>query len=996
MALVKEHLQQTKQWKQEYGDKTLVLTQVGSFFESYGLKTADGAIHGSNIVEFATLNDMVIANKNCTVGDDAVVMAGVGVPYIEPYLKKMQEHDYTIVLYKQDSQSKGTGRSLAEIISPGTFFGENSTALSNSIMCVWLHYNAASSFSPFVMLTVGTANIDIFTGKTSLSQFHVPYTHDVGTYDQLERQLLLNQPSECILISNLPEPIMQDIVQFVGLGETKIHVVIPDTKTTKIAHQALKATKQIYQEEILRKFYPNAASFVPDGDSFLATQAFCFLLDFVYQHNPNLVNTVLPPLTERNRDKLLLANHSLVQLNITEDARYKGKHRSVSALLNHCLTAMGQRQFLYALQNPVSTLSDLEHSYDLTAYVLKEENTALWENWRECLQPMQDMDKFHRKVFLQKVTPRDLAYVYSDLKSTLMLYDSLEAHPKLFLHEKRQIKQECQAIISSLDQVFSNLEDMKQYKEINSDTRSFFKKGFNTELDSVVQASLDSGDQLEAIRAYLSSLCGDASSKESGNAIKIHHTAKSPPLLLGTSRRVMLMEQNKPKGLHYNLPYLSQYTQQQEHIILDLNSLETQGHGSAKKDKHVFSRQITGICSSIQTARDQLVQSLQKLFHDYIQITFFKHLDQLSQISKFITALDVLQCKVYIARKYNFCRPTLATEEKQGRLAFTELRHPLIEQLQLKELYVTNDLNINNGLLLYGTNAVGKTSFIKSVGIAVVMAQAGLFVPCATFCFQPFTALFTRILGNDNLFKGQSTFAVEMSELRTILTQADDKSLVLGDELCSGTESNSALSIFMTGLEELHKRNSVFMFATHFHEIAQYEELQSLKGMLLKHMAVRFDQEKQVLVYDRKLRDGPGQGMYGLEVCKALHLPYAFLQRAHELRRKYDQRTESILSLNVSRYNAQKLKSLCQLCQQVPAKEIHHLQHQKEAREDNAYIHGFHKNHPANLAALCEACHTRMHTSHRGGSGSGSGSGSGGKQHKMVHSLDGEMLLREN
>ena len=1001
MALVKEHLEQTKTWKKEFGEKTLVLTQVGSFFESYGLKSDDGVIHGSNIVEFAALNDMVVANKNCNVGDHMVVMAGVGVPYIEPYLKKMQEHDYTIVLYRQDSACKGTGRSLAEIISPGTFFATDSSALSNSILCVWLHKTPASAYSltSYVMLTVGVANIDVFTGNTSLAQFQVPYSHDVSTYDQLERYILQYQPSECILISNLAnESLLQDIVQFVGLSETKVHLVTPATHTTKMAHQAYQATKQLYQDEVLRKFYPKVALFQADGESSLATQAFCFLLDFVHQHNPNLVNTVLPPRTERNTDKLLLANHSLAQLNITDDTRHQGKHRSVCALLNHCLTAMGQRQFLYHLQNPVTSTKELEEAYDLTEYMLQPDTVALWQTWRDLLRPIQDMEKFQRKVFLQKVTPRDLAMVFTDLQTTLHLYESVHEHSTLLQYAVAHCKDEdlpthCHSILMTLDRVFS-IEVMKQVKDINSDTVCFFQKGFNADLDKVLQDSLDGNDQLEAIRVYLSTLCADVTPKtkdtSGGTAIKIHTTAKSPALLLGTSRRVLMvkaqLESRHKKGQQQvSLNYFSHYTQQQETLSLDTSILVYTDHGSAKKEMEISSSQLSGICKSNQYARDTLVTLMQTLFHAFVQSYLTPLVDRLAAISGFITALDRLQCKAYIARKYNLCKPVVMNSfngHEDGRLTFTELRHPLIEQLQLKELYVTNDLDLTNGLLLYGTNAVGKTSFIKAVGIAVVMAQAGLYVPCSTFRFRPFTALFTRILGNDNLFKGQSTFAVEMSELRTILNLADGNSLVLGDELCSGTESNSALSIFMTGLEELHKRNSVFLFATHFHDIAHYDELHALTGLLLKHMAVRFDQEQQLLVYDRKLRDGPGQGMYGLEVCKALHLPAGFLDRAHELRRKYDstRSTESALALPSNRYSKKKLKNMCELCRVKEASEIHHLQHQKDARSDNGYIGSFHKNHPANLVGICEACHLKTHQSTR--------------QHKLSRAVDsGEVVL---
>ena len=111
------------------------------------------------------------------------------------------------------------------------------------------------------------------------------------------------------------------------------------------------------------------------------------------------------------------------------------------------------------------------------------------------------------------------------------------------------------------------------------------------------------------------------------------------------------------------------------------------------------------------------------------------------------------------------------------------------------------------------------------------MAQAGLFVPCEKFEYYPYKNIFSRILGNDNLFKGLSTFAVEMSELRHILRYTDENSLILGDELCSGTEIESAISIFVTGIQLFHSKQSSFIFATHLHQIVDYDEITSLKNL---------------------------------------------------------------------------------------------------------------------------------------------------------------------
>jgi DNA mismatch repair protein MutS len=277
-----------------------------------------------------------------------------------------------------------------------------------------------------------------------------------------------------------------------------------------------------------------------------------------------------------------------------------------------------------------------------------------------------------------------------------------------------------------------------------------------------------------------------------------------------------------------------------------------------------------------------------------------------------------------------------------------------------------NENNGLNGILLYGTNAVGKTSFIRALGISVIMAQAGLYVPAASYEFYPYKYIFTRIIGNDNLFKGLSTFAVEMSELRTILRLADPYSLVLGDELCSGTESISAVSIFVAGIQMLHQKVCSFIFATHLHEIVSYDEITSLHNVGCKHMSVIYDKEKDILIYDRKLKDGPGTNMYGLEVCKSLNLPQDFLDLAHSIRTKYRPETNSLLDQKQSHFNAKHIKGMCEKCGNKMATEVHHLQYQQDA-DDKGIIHNkeggltFHKNHPAKLLSICEQCHDEIH-----------------------------------
>jgi DNA mismatch repair protein MutS len=226
--------------------------------------------------------------------------------------------------------------------------------------------------------------------------------------------------------------------------------------------------------------------------------------------------------------------------------------------------------------------------------------------------------------------------------------------------------------------------------------------------------------------------------------------------------------------------------------------------------------------------------------------------------------------------------------------------------------------------------------------------------------YYPYEYIFTRIIGNDNIFKGLSTFGVEMSELRVILQKCNKNSLILGDELCSGTEIDSALSIFTAGLETMYERKSSFIFATHFHEIQHFEEIKRMTKLKLKHLKVQYNRELQKLVYDRKLADGAGESIYGLEVCKSLHLPDDFMTRAYEIRNKYCNKSKDVLSFKTTSHNREKIRGICEFCKTQIGTEIHHLQYQKSANK-NGHIGHFHKNHKANLASICEECHDKIH-----------------------------------
>ena len=251
MALVKEYLKLTSQYKKDYGDKTIVLYQVGSFYEVYALKTKTNEYIGSDIEEFSKMNDMLIAEKSKVfINNSQVVMAGFGLAQLDKYVKRMQEYGYTIIVYTQDIQGKNTTRSLSEIISPGTYFSNETIELSNNIMCIWL-CKYAENKKMGEKVTIGLSNIDIYTGKSSIFEITKNYIHNPCTYDDLERYISIYNPKESIIISNMTNTITDDIIMYINLSSKKTHkIILNEASENNLNNMCKQAEKQTYQQAI--------------------------------------------------------------------------------------------------------------------------------------------------------------------------------------------------------------------------------------------------------------------------------------------------------------------------------------------------------------------------------------------------------------------------------------------------------------------------------------------------------------------------------------------------------------------------------------------------------------------------------------------------------------------------------------------------------------------------------------------------------------------------
>ena len=967
-----EYIQLTQKYNKKYGKNCVVLLQVGAFFEVYGFKcTETNDVQDSEICEFSRICNLNISEKKTTYNNKQVMMAGFRDYTLDKYLDKLTSSGFTAVVYVQEKTGNQITRIFDSVYSPGTYISydtEIKDKLSNNIACIWMNVHKPvlqNKFSNYNMsktrdsIIFGISIANMFTGKSYICEYQQPYILQPSTFDELERVISTHNPSEIIFVSPFNEDELTSIVQYSGIYTKNIHIVKSNSE------KAEKCSQQKYISHILDSFYDDDVvntcaefSIYPT-----ATQGFCYLLDFVQEHNPNLVKQIAIPSFHTNSE-VILANHTLKQLNIIDDYSNEGGQcghlSSVNSFLNKCSTSMGRRKFFTQLVNPTTNIEWLNKEYHVTDIMLSEPMYDYVPKIRKTLSQIRDIERICRQIVMRKIYPSTIYYLFNSIIHISHIYNEFSNNDIInYLHDnnaKYTVLDLCKEIQTFLNQNL-DLDKCKSINSMNVFDECIIQPGVNTELDELIKSSQENNRLFNYIYEFFNKIMRAKEGKDV-EYVKIHHTEKSGMTLQMTKKRANVLK--------------SIIQSKKDEEIPGLNSTKWSdvklNNASSNCDEISF-HFLTNICRDLLHQKDYMNKLIAVSYLNILESFEKSHYEHLEIIAEYVSKVDVLMNKAYIAKENKYSKPEINETYEKSFVNVKGLRHLLIEHLQKKELYVANDItlgdNIQNGILLYGTNAVGKTSFIRALGISVICAQAGLFVPSNHFEYKPYKSIFSRIIGNDNLFKGLSTFAVEMSELRVILKLCSEDSLILGNELCAGTETESALSIFVSGVIEMHKKNSSFIFATHFHEIVHYQEVQDLSKMVFKHMTVYYDVEQDALVYDRKLMDGPGNKMYGLEVCKSLHLPDDFLKQAYEIRSKYFPETSGSLTRNASNYNASKIKGVCEICNNNLGTEIHHMQLQKFADKDGFITQQdgsvAHKNHKANLLTVCEKCHDEYH-----------------------------------
>ena len=427
--------------------------------------------------------------------------------------------------------------------------------------------------------------------------------------------------------------------------------------------------------------------------------------------------------------------------------------------------------------------------------------------------------------------------------------------------------------------------------------------------------------------------------EKNSDFVKIENNERDGYFLYSTSKRckVLMNEIKKDKNLE-NKYELKKYTSSNEKII---------------------SEELSKMSQLLVKNKEKIKIITKEKYLEFLNETYKIYNYLFDEISKFIVNLDYIKCGSKCALENNYNRPYIENKyENESYIESKKMRHPIIEIIQEDYEYISNDIKLdkeNKGLLLYGVNGVGKSSLSKSIGCNIVLAQIGFYVASESFIYYPYKKIFTRINGDDNIFKGMSSFVVEMDELRSIIKYSDKNSIVLGDEICKGTEETSALSIVSSSILRFYKKNVNFIFATHFHKLSELEEINNLDGIHFKHLSISYEGDK--IIYGRKLLEGTGDNNYGIEIANFVIDDDEFIKEAKKIRNKLLDKEDNILSKKTSNYNSKLYVEKCSICGKYEKNlDTHHIIEQNEFDEYNKF-----RNKLSNLVVLCKEHHNEVH-----------------------------------
>jgi len=932
--------------EKKYGNNAVVLMEIGTFFEVYEVNNDEEQVGKAK--EIAELLNIQLTRKNKSILENSQenpIMAGVPAISFEKHLARIiAEQKYTVAIVRQKGLPPNVSRYLDTVVSPGTNFDFVVDQDENNITSLVIDQIRG-------IYLVGYSAIDVTTGKCYYNEIHGTSEDKFYALDEVFNYMNMHKTNE-VVISFADKNINQkEVIDYLELKLKTFHI---GTFRPKINYQN-ELFKNVFRiESLLTAIEHLDMERVP-----LSTESLAILIDFVIGHDSNIIQKLSYPQKLDVSRYIYLGNNALEQLNIIETTH----NPSLIKLINNTSTAMGKRLLKERLTHPVKDSKEI-----LRRYALSKELFDFHTPIENELANIYDIERLTRRIKLNRLHPFELNYLYDSLLSIKEVVSFMENYK--FLTPPCS-SSELQLFIQSIDSTFDlAISGKYMLKDVEG---NMVCEGINTQIDELNKENEELYTKLELLQNHI---LGFLKTKDP-NYVGINRLDKEGFFLTLTKNRFNLVKEELLNS----------------HIIIDdeLHLFKDFNIKIQTNNVKIFSKISEDVSDKYVHNLRKIVELNKLVFKEKISEFEKKFATLLEELVQFIAEIDLTVSNIKTAKKFNYtCPKIVKTKDEENFLELIDLRHPIIEANEEQGIYVPNDIilgelslaskeykdnviiknsnpinmynNKMHGVLLYGINSSGKSSLMKAIGISVILAQAGFYVPAKSMRFSIFDAVYTRISGADNIAKGLSSFAVEMLELKNIFNRATKNSLVLGDEISHSTETMSGLSIVASAILKLAKLESIFVFATHLHQLPEIEEIQKLKNIIALHLSVMYKDEEDKLIFDRKLSYGSGSSMYGLEYAKSLHMDREFLSVANDIRKRLTDDynpLERLSQRKTSKYNKDVFAASCVICGKA-CDDVHHIKEQARANKDG-FIGHVNANHKYNLIPLCKKHHKMVH-----------------------------------
>ncbi|KAF2218940.1 DNA mismatch repair protein Msh6 [Elsinoe ampelina] len=546
----------------------------------------------------------------------------------------------------------------------------------------------------------------------------------------------------------------------------------------------------------------------------------------------------------RKASSLVLDGQSLINLEIFANNFDGSADGTLFTMLNRCITPFGKRMLRQWVCHPLADAAKINARLD--AVDLLNNNDKLTDNFTASLSKLPDLERLISRIHAGRCRAQDFLKVIEGFEQIEYTMSLLTKYG-----DDEGIIGQLITSMPDLSGALKHWKDAFDRKQAKDDGLLVPEPGVEADFDQSGDNIEDITKQLKALLKHWQKELGSSSVKFTDNGKEIYQL-EVPIKIKNVPKDWRQMSATKAVKRYY-FPKLEKLVQ------------------ALKEGQEVHAQIVKQVAGRFYARFDE----------DYTvwlaAVKIVAHLDCLISLAKASSSLGAPSC-----------RPSFVDTERSV-LDFVDLRHPTM--LTTVDDFIPNDINLGGDSaklsLLTGANAAGKSTVLRMTCVAIILAQIGCHVPCSSAILTPVDRIMSRLGAQDNIFAGQSTFMVELSETKKILAEATPRSLVILDELGRGTSSYDGVAVAQAVLHHIATHvGCVGFFATHYHslaaEFADHPEVQA------KRMAIDVDDEEKRVTFLYRLEDGVAEGSFGMHCAAMCGIPRKVIERAEEAARDWE------------------------------------------------------------------------------------------------------------